>query len=451
LIENFCVKIFRTPHKTWAFLLIGGTLTIAPSLLSAQVTLAKVVDLAQRNSSAVKIAEANERKASASLAQTIDVLFPSGQFASGLPVFPSVGFSGSPPSIFTGSVEALIFSPSQKKYIDSARDGVRAAKLSSKNAREEVALDASTFYIELDMLNRQLDAAREQEKLSARLIEIEQQRAESGIDPLSELLQAQLTAAQLRLKRIHLETRAGTLIQELVSLTGLPADAITPDHASIPDIPQIRAHQSRGVQAGIESAKMVALSKEKAAKGDWLSVFMPQAVFSAQYSRYTTFNNNANSYYKHDLKSDNFSSGIQIQIPLFDWVHRDKAKESAADALRAKVEAEQAQRQNEVQIATLTGSLRELDAQAEIASLKQQIADEQLHAVLTQMELGNGSGAGATAQPQLSPKAEQLARIDERQKYQDAQDAALDLSKTRLNLLRVLGHMEDWLNELHTK
>jgi hypothetical protein len=55
------------------------------------------------------------------------------------------------------------------------------------------------------------------------------------------------------------------------------------------------------------------------------------------------------------------------------------------------------------------------------------------------------------ALPQLTPKAEQLARIDERQKFEDALDAGLDLSKARLNLLRALGHMEDWLNELHGK
>ena len=88
---------------------------------------------------------------------------------------------------------------------------------------------------------------------------------------------------------------------------------------------------------------------------------------------------------------------------------------------------------------------------AEIANLKQQIADQQLHAVLAQLELGNGAGTEAGAQPQLSPKAEQLARIEERQKYQDAQDTALDLSKARLNLMRALGHMQDWLDELHGK
>ena len=65
-------------------------------------------------------------------------------------------------------------------------------------------------------------------------------------------------------------------------------------------------------------------------------------------------------------------------VPFFDLAVRAKSQGSAAEALRAKVEAEQAQRQNDMQIATLTGSLRELDALAEIASLKQQIADEQL-------------------------------------------------------------------------
>jgi hypothetical protein len=89
-----------------------------------------------------------------------------------------------------------------------------------------------------------------------------------------------------------------------------------------------------------------------------------------------------------------------------------------------------------------------LDAQAEVASLKQQISDAQLKAVLAQLESGNGAAAGPGAQPQTTPKAEQLARIDERQKYQDALDATLGLAKARLSLLRALGHMQDWLSEV---
>jgi hypothetical protein len=113
------------------------------------------------------------------------------------------------------------------------------------------------------------------------------------------------------------------------------------------------------------------------------------------------------------------------------------------------LEAEQAERQNELQIAELTGNLKELDAQAEVASLKQQIAGEQLKTVLTELEVGSGAGASPGAPAQPSPREEQLSRIDERQKLQDSLDAGFDLSKARLGLLRALGHMQDWLNELH--
>ena len=89
----------------------------------------------------------------------------------------------------------------------------RQRNLALKDAREQAALDASTAYIELDTVNRELEAARQQEQDAARLVEIEQQRAEAGVDPLSTLLQAQLTAAQLKLSRLHLETRAATLRQ----------------------------------------------------------------------------------------------------------------------------------------------------------------------------------------------------------------------------------------------
>jgi hypothetical protein len=196
----------------------------------------------------------------------------------------------------------------------------------------------------------------------------------------------------------------------------------------------------------------IARSKQFQAKGDDLSWRRPQIGFGAVYNYDSNeFNNYAQFYQPHTFTPNNVSFGLQITVPFFDFVLRAKAKETAAEALRATVEAEQAQRQNDVQISTLTGSLRELDALAEVASLKQQIADKQLKTVLAQLELGNGAETGPGVQPQLTPKAEQLARIDERQKYEDSLDASLDLAKARLSLLRALGHMEDWLNELRTK
>ncbi|MDR3796580.1 MAG: TolC family protein [Terracidiphilus sp.] len=432
----------------------AAVLATAAAAAPAQVSLTTVVELAQKNSVTVHLAQADVQKATAQLAQTRDAFIPSLTFGSGLPAFPEVGFTGSLPTIYGGTVQSLVFSMPQNQYIHAAKAGVQAAQLALKDAREQAALDASTAYIELDTVSRELEAAREQEQAAARLVEIEQQRAEAGVDPLSLLLQAQLTAAQLKLSRLHLETRAATLSKQLATLTGLPVGSITPDRASIPDIPAITGDRKPALTPGVESAQQLALSRERQVQGDkehlWL---LPEIGFGLIYNRNTTLLNDVESYFNplKPFPANNLSSGFSIKVPIFDPGLHAKLRESTAEALRARVEAEQAQQQNDVQIAQLSASLRELDAQAEIASLKQQIAGEQLKSVQAQMELGNGAGNGPGAPPQLSPTAEQQARIDERQKYQDALDAGLVLSKARLNLLRALGHMQDWLDELHQK
>jgi outer membrane protein TolC len=445
------VKIIDKPGWGWKPILIGVALAAAPGLLGAQVSLATVVDLAQRNSTQVRMADADIRKAQATLSESKDAVIPSVLLNTGLPTFPEVGFTGTPPSIWGATVQSLVFGIPQKRYINAARLGLQAAAANLRDAQEQVALDTSTAYIELDTIDRELDVTKQQGDLADRLVVIEQERAEAGVDPLSDLLQARLTAAQVKLKQVHLRARAATLGAQLAALTGLPVGSITPDHASIPEIPQVKGDLPARTLAGTGSATALARSKQQVAKGDQEINYLPQLSFIAQYNRNTTLLNDVNFYFRNPLPANNFSSGISIQVPIFDMGHRAKARESAADALRATVEAEQAQSQNDIRVAELTGNLRELDALAEIASLKQQIADAQLRAVMTQLELGNGAGSGPGAPAQLSPKAEQLARIDERLKFQDSLEAQLDLSKTRLSLLRALGHMEDWLHELHGK
>ena len=446
----------RAEHNSrnpWRVALAGAVLAAVAAVAPAQMSLTTVVELAQKNSAAVRLAQADLQRATAQLAQTRDAFIPSLSFGSGLPAFPEVGFTGSLPSIWDSTIQSMVFSMPQIQYIHAARAGVQSAQLSLKDAREQAALDASTAYMELDTVGRELDAVREQERDAARLVAIEQQRAEAGVDSLDTLLQAQLTAAQLKLSRLHLESRAATLAKQLATLTGLPVGSITPDHASIPEIPAVTGDRAAAPTPGLESAQALALSRQHEARGDeehlWL---LPEIGFGAQYNRNTTLLNSINKYFVGGyLPANNLSSGFSIKVPVFDWGLHAKSRESAAEALRARVEAEQAQQQNDIQIAQLSTSLREFDALAEIASLKQQIAGEQLKSVEAQLELGNGEGNAPGSPPQLSPTAGQQARINERQKYLDALDAGLQLSKARLNLLRALGHMQDWLDELRTK
>jgi outer membrane protein TolC len=411
----------------------------------AQVSLKTVVDLAQRNSTGVRAAQADVDKANAQLSETKDTVIPTVNVETGLPVFPEVGYTGSPPTIWSVSVQSLVYSIPQKRYFDAAGYGLRAAKARLQDARQQVALDASTAYVELDTVNQELAAVQQQEQFSARLVAIELQRTEAGVDPLSEQLQARLMAAQIKLKRLHLETRAASLEKQLESITGLPLGSIKVDHTSIPEIPQVHA-AAREID-GVKASHLIATSKALQAKGDWETNYLPELRFSLEYLRVTTLLNSVNQYFKTDLPANNFASGISINLPLLDMGRRARARESAADALRSKIEAEQAERQNDLTIADLSGSIRELDTQAEIAGLKQQIAGEQLKAVLTQLELGNGSGSA----PPISPKAEQQARIEAQEKDEDALDAGFEVAKARLTLLRALGHMDDWLREVRAK
>jgi outer membrane protein TolC len=427
-------------------------LLAAAATATAQVSLTTTVELAQRNSSAVRLAKADYEKAVAQLAETHDAFIPAITFGSGLPAFPEVGFTGSLPSIWDSTVQSLVFSMPQIQYIRAARAGVQAAQSTLKDAQEQAALDASTTYIELDTVNREIEAAHQQDENAGRLVDVEQKRAEAGVDSLATLLQAQLTAAQAKLNRLHLEARAAVLAKQLSILTGLPVGSILPDHASIPEIPAMSGDQAPGSRPGVDAAQAAALAKERVALGDkqrlWL---LPEIAFGAQYNRNTTLLNDINLYYAHPLPANNFSAGFSIRVSIADLELHAKARESAADALRARVEAEQAQHQDDLQVTQLTASLRELDAQAEVASLKQQIAAEQLKSVQAQMQSGNGASTAPGAPPQVSPAAEQQARVDERQKFIDALDAGFDLSQARLSLLRALGHMQDWLDELHPK
>lgn len=442
------MRIRFTSRATWHSLALEATFLATASVAPAQVSLKTVVDLAQRNSVSVRLAQADVAKATAQLSETKDIVVPSVHFSTGLPVFPGTGFTGQPPSIFTTTVQSLVFGIPQKHFIDSAQLGLQAATARLNDAREQVALEASNAYIELDTVDRELEAAQRQKAHATRLVEIEQERAAAGVDPLSDLLQVRLTAAEIKLKVQHLETRQRSVEKQLASLTGLPFGSITSDHASIPGIPEFHGDFPPHTVEGVRSAQLLARSRRLVAKGEREINYLPQLSFFAQYLRSTTILNDVNSFFVKPLPANNFSSGISIDVPLFDMGRRAKAREAAADALRSVVEAEQAERQSDIEISNLTNTIRELDTVAEIASLKQQISSEQLQTVLTQLELGTG---GAGAQPQLTPKAEQLARIDEIQKLDDSMDAGLDLSKARLGLLRALGHMQDWLQLVHAK
>ena len=117
-------------------------LASAPVLVHAQVSLRTVVEMSQENSSAVRLANTDIQKAQAALAQTEDAYIPN--FVIGSQIGYSHGFPTGQPSVGSASMQSLVLSFSQRQYVKAARAGVEAANLSLKDAKEQVALDASS-------------------------------------------------------------------------------------------------------------------------------------------------------------------------------------------------------------------------------------------------------------------------------------------------------------------
>lgn len=407
----------------------------------AQVSLSSVVDLAIRNSTQVHIAMANVQRALAGLSESKDAYIPSFLLGSSLGY--SYGFPVGQPSIYNIGSQSLIYSFSQPDYIRAARASVQAAELNLKDGEEQVTLDTTLAYIQLDSDLREIAALDEEKDFTEKLVQIEQQRLEAGVDSRSELTKAELTSAQVDQKKLHLEDDAALLRQKLAHLTGLPADNFAPDSKSIPADPTILPAENPenriGASAAIQAAYAEAKSKAMLSFGDSKQNYRPQFSFGAEYNRYAEFNNYAEYYLR--FQHNNFDIGVQITVPLFDATRRAKARESAAEAVKATAQAEQAKNQVSEQVLSLRHSIEELKIARRIAVLKSELASEQLATIQSQLQNGSGSPNA----PQVSPKDEELAHIQERERYQDAIDANFQLSSVELNLMRSLGEIQDWV------
>ena len=140
------------PHCRWIAL---SALAVLSSLsAAAQVSLYTVVDLALRNSTSVRMAQADVMRAAAGLTETKDAYIPNLVLGSSLGY--SYGFPLGEPSVFNVTSRSLLFTFSQPDYVRSARAAVQSAEFSLRDSRQQVVLDASLDYLQLDKAQQTL-------------------------------------------------------------------------------------------------------------------------------------------------------------------------------------------------------------------------------------------------------------------------------------------------------
>ncbi len=428
------------------FSLLAFVAILAGRSAAAQtLSLYTVVDLSLKNSSEIRMAEADVRRAEAGLSESKDAYKPGFTFGSNIGY--SYGFPVGQPTVLNVQSNSLVLSFSQPDYIRSARAALNSAQLALKDAQERVALEAALAYTELSTDQQELQAMKDQQALGDHLIQIEADRVTAGLDTRVDETRARLINAQLAVRQIQLQGHADVLSQKIANLTGLPLDRIAADPQTIPALSPLQPLKpapaaldtaSSGVQAAYASAK----SKLYVAFGDNRTVDRPILALGLNYSRFAEFNNYQN-YYK-EFQHNNFGIGVNITIPLFDESRRAHARGSAAEAARANAEADHLRGQESEQRLELSKNIQTLSAQQRVAELQQQLAQDQLDAVT--LELQNGTGHPGA--PPITPKDEAQARIDERRYTIDLLESKFQLLQAELSQLRANDQLTLWATQI---
>ena len=428
---------------TCSALALAGLMVCAGA--QAQMSLSTAVDLALHNDAKVRMAQAELDRARAAEAQAKDAYIPSVGINAGYGG--STGVPLNVPVVFQMNSQSLLFNFSQRDNLRSAAAGVKAAELALAEARDKLAEDVVITYINLDNAEHRQAAMTEEYGYATRLVSIVKDRVDAGQDTRLQADQADITADQIQVNALNLREEVETLNDHLTRLVGLPGSQIQPVAGSIPALPEPSSFvDTSGASFGVRSAFANAKSKQEAAFGESRYLYRPQFSFGANYSRISTAHTNYPLYYpgfagQNGLSDNALSIGMSVQIPLFDRAHVDRARVSAAEAVHARYEAEDARNTYLEGRFKLVHSTDVLVARCKLAEAQQLYAKDELDATLAQLTANNA----ATGGPQLTPKDEQNARIEVSARTIDYLNDKLQLSQTEVNLLRQTGQLDDWL------
>lgn len=443
----------RMQHKSqqtqckWVFILLVSASAAVPFVARAQVSLTTVVDLALRNSPRIKSAQADVIKSRAALSEAKDIYIPSVTIGAGLGQ--SYGYSPNPPTLFTTNGQSLVYSASQRNYIRSARSGLNASEQALEDSRQVVAEDVALTYLAVEHDQQREKILGEEVRYAATLVGIVQERLDAGRDNRMDLTTAKLSSAQIRLALLRTQDEEANDRGHLARLTGLPSKSLRVD-SGLPHLPASAAEfvlsQPRANPA-VAAAFLNAQAKQLLAEGDARYLYRPQVSLVAQYSRYATFTNSfkqIQTINSSTIGANEGVIGVQISLPLLDKTRQAKNKESAADASRSLHEAEGAQASALDGQDKLTHTIEELEARADVASLEQQLAQQQLEVIQLQLV---SPIAGAVP---MTPKDEQNSRVAEREKYLGVVDTNFQLHQAEVSLLRQTGQLLAWLSSAAT-
>jgi outer membrane protein TolC len=431
---------FRLPRwlrSTNVLAIITASLMVAARGQAEPLPLERAIRLALAHSTGSAIANADAQRAFASYRELRNNYLPQLLVGSGLGW--SYGFplsiEGSAPSLVNVIAQSTLFNPAQQRFLNAAKIEWHASEFQDKDQRNAVIQDVALTYAELAKWEARLGRLEQDKAEAQKMEQAVAERLQEGVDSAVDLNKAKLVAARMRLHQAEARGSADVLRRHLSVLTGLAVSAIELMPETIPALPPAAAEEQASEKAiasspAIQFAEQHSLAEAMRASGEHRALY-PSVDFSAQYARLSTFNN-YDQFYKN-FQANNVTIGVAFRFPVFNASQRARSEAAAAEALKAKKQAEAARNQVAEETLKLQRAAEQLEAAREVAQLEYQLAQSGLEAAQTKIDAKTGT---------LHELAD--ARVQAAERYLLFQDADFEYQRARMNLLRATGELENW-------
>jgi outer membrane protein TolC len=415
-------------------------LLLAPRGYAEPLPLERAIRLALAHSTGSAIASADVQRAFASYRELRNMFLPQLIVGSGLGWtygYP-LSIEGSAPAVLNAVAQSSVFSPAQRQFLGAAKMEWRASESQDKDQRDAVIQDVALTYAELAKWEARLLRLQQDEQQALQFEQAVSRRVQEGIDSAMDINKAKLTSARVRLHRAEARGNADVLRRHLSTLTGLPASAIEIAADTIPALPPVTSAEEDLSQKAIAASPAVKVAEQHSlaeamrAAGERRSL-LPSVDFSAQYARFSTFNNYERYFPPNTFQVNNATIGIAFKIPIFNASQRARADEVKAEAVKAKKQAAAARDRVAEETLKLQRAAEQLEAAREVAQLEYQLAQSGLEAAQTRVDAKAGT---------LHELAD--AQVQAAERFLLFQDADFEYQRVRLNLLRATGDLEKW-------
>jgi outer membrane protein TolC len=415
------------------------TLVSAPAQVDGKpgggvLTLKEAIQMALSRAPEIAIAEAQIARSGEVLRETRSANLPQVVTGTGLAYnngFP-LSIEGSAPSAIQVGVTQSIFSKRNKNLIREAEEGLKANKIGSDGARNELAVRTALVYYELHHARRlealwsqRLQTATKDQQATETLLEA------GKVRPLDVTLASTMTASAEQQLLVAKE-QARLAETELRGLTGrqeaLPLQTVEPQFdpalLGLPDDvlyqKALEAHPEILQAESNLRAKEFHLEAEKGAK-------YPRIDLVSQYALFARFNNYQD--YFNRFSRNNYVIGMSVQVPLFDgFQSSSRIAQSRQDVAEARLRLERAKTNLRLGIERSLSALRVAKGAIDLARRELETARESARVSQTLLEAGR-----------ISPKEMLAPQILVREKEIALLDAEKSLFEREVELLQIAG------------